>query len=81
MVELGRRVQEACDDISGSAADGTVVVVTHVSPIKAAIAWALEVSDAIAWRMHVEDASVSRIDIESHGPVLRWFNRQVAPDV
>ena len=42
----------------------TVVVVTHVSPIKAAIAWALDVPIGIAWRMYVEDASVSRIDIE-----------------
>ena len=81
LAELGRRVRGACVDISEAAAAGTVVVVTHVSPIKAAIAWALEVSDAIAWRMYVEDASVSRIDIESHGPVLRWFNRQVGSSV
>ena len=53
----------------------TVVVVTHVSPIKAAVAWALDVPDDIAWRMYVEDASVSRIDIEPEGPVVRWFNR------
>ncbi len=81
LVDLGRRVQDACVEIADAAAGGTVVVVTHVSPIKATIAWALQVSDAIAWRMYVEDASVSRIDIESHGPVLRWFNRCVAPAV
>ena len=45
----------------------TVVVVTHVSPIKAAIAWALDVPIEIAWRMYVEDASVSRIDIGPRG--------------
>ena len=56
-----------------------VVVVTHVSPIKAAVAWALDVPDTIAWRMYVEDASVSRIDIGPDGPVVRWFNRGSAP--
>ena len=40
-------------------ATSTVVVVTHVSPIKAAIAWALDVPDGIAWHMYVEDAGVS----------------------
>ncbi len=61
--------------VSEAAASGTVVVVTHVSPIKAAVAWALEVPDDVAWRMYVEDASVTRIDIEPRGPVVRWFNR------
>jgi broad specificity phosphatase PhoE len=55
------------------------VVVTHVSPIKAAIAWALGVPHDVAWRMWVEDASVSRLDPGPHGPVLRWFNRHLAP--
>jgi len=72
---LGNRVRAACADISEAAASGTVVVVTHVSPIKAAVAWALEVPDDVAWRMYVEDASVTRIDIEPRGPVVRWFNR------
>ena len=81
LADLGRRVHEACVEVSAAAAGGTVVVVTHVSPIKAAVAWALGVSDAIVWRLYVEDASVSRIDIGLHGPVLRWFNRHVSPRV
>jgi broad specificity phosphatase PhoE len=75
LAALGARVREACTDLLGDAAAGTVVVVTHVSPIKAAIAWALAVTDDIAWRMYVEDASISRIDVDSTGPSLRWFNR------
>ena len=59
--------------------DEVVVVVTHVSPIKAAIAWGLGVPHDVAWRMWVEDASVCRLDHGPHGPVLRWFNRQLAP--
>ena len=61
------------------AAAAVVVVVTHVSPIKAAMAWALDVPETIAWRMYVEDASVSRIDFEPAGPVVRWFNRGLPP--
>jgi broad specificity phosphatase PhoE len=72
---LGERVREACSSLLHDAAGGVVVVVTHVSPIKAAVAWALAVPDDVAWRMYVEDASVTRIDIGPGGPVLRWFNR------
>ncbi len=79
-IDLGSRVRAACADVSDAAADATVVVVTHVSPIKAAVAWALDVPDDIAWRMYVEDASVTRIDIEPEGPVVRWFNRGVLRD-
>jgi broad specificity phosphatase PhoE len=75
LTALGDRVRAACADVAKAAAGGVVVVVTHVSPIKAAVAWALGVSDAIAWRMFVEDASVTRIDTRPDGPVLRWFNR------
>ena len=75
LARLGERVREACADLHDDAADGVVVVVTHVSPIKAAVAWALAVPDDVAWRMYVEDASVTRIDVQSTGPVLRWFNR------
>ena len=38
-----------------------VVVVTHVSPIKAAVAWALGVGDETSWRMFVDVASVTTI--------------------
>jgi broad specificity phosphatase PhoE len=72
---LGERVREACASLLHDAIDEVVVVVTHVSPIKAAVAWALAVPDDVAWRMYVEDASVTRVDIEPTGPVLRWFNR------
>jgi broad specificity phosphatase PhoE len=75
LASLGRRVREACGALCDDATHGVVLVVTHVSPIKAAIAWALDVSDDVAWRMYVEDASVTRIDVGSDGPLLRWFNR------
>jgi broad specificity phosphatase PhoE len=76
---LAQRVWAACDDVWERAAESTVIVVTHVSPIKAALAWALEVPIGISWRMFVEDASVSRIDARHGGKVVRWFNRGLAP--
>lgn len=75
VASVGRRVAEACGELAGPARSSVVVVVSHVSPIKAALAWALDVPAGVAWRLYVEDASVSRIDIESIGPVVRWFNR------
>jgi broad specificity phosphatase PhoE len=76
---LGGRVRAACEELAPVAATGVVVVVSHVSPIKAALAWALGVTDAIAWRLYVEDAGVSRIDIGPRGPSVRWFNRGFRP--
>jgi broad specificity phosphatase PhoE len=74
LASLGRRVRAACDDIATAAADADVVVVTHVSPIKAAVAWALGVGDDVSWRMFVTLASITRIAISERGPILRSFN-------
>ena len=72
--DLGVRVRAACADVADAARDGDVVVVTHVSPLKAAIAWALQVADDISWRLHVTPASVTRVGIRATGPVLLTFN-------
>lgn len=74
---LSSRVAAACAELREDAVTSTVVVVTHVSPIKAALAWAMDAPIATSWRMYVEDASVSRIDLSSDGPVVRWFNRGI----
>jgi len=77
LADVGRRVRLACDELAGDAISGIVVVVTHVSPIKAAIAWSLGVSDAIAWRMYVEDATITRVAVDARGPMLRSFNEHL----
>ena len=46
----------ACEELfesdgEGARAESAVVVVSHVSPIKAAVAWALGSDDAVAWRL------------------------------
>ena len=74
MRELGVRVRAACAAIADDAREADVVVVTHVSPLKAAMAWALDVGDEIAWRLHVVPASVTRIAIRPQGAALLSFN-------
>ena len=59
---------------SPAAADADVVVVSHVSPIKAAVSWVLHAGAETAWRSHLDQASISRIAITPRGAVLRSFN-------
>jgi broad specificity phosphatase PhoE len=74
LAALGRRVRSACDALSAAAADADVVVVTHVSPIKAAVAWTLDVDDSVSWRLYVAPASVTRIAVAGRGASLHSFN-------
>lgn len=71
---LGTRVRAAMNDLLADAANGDVVVVTHVSPIKAAAAHALGVGDEVAWRMFVAPASITRIAVRDRGLSLHAFN-------
>ncbi|MDQ6798881.1 MAG: histidine phosphatase family protein [Actinomycetota bacterium] len=74
LADVGRRVRAACEELTKAASGADVVVVSHVSPIKAAVIWALGVGDQAAWRMFCDLASVTRLDIGERGPVLRSFN-------
>jgi broad specificity phosphatase PhoE len=71
---VGARVAAACADLLDEAASSDIVVVSHVSPIKSAVAWALDVSQTVAFRMHVANASVTRIGRGWTGPVLHSYN-------
>lgn len=71
--ELGSRVRAAADDLMADAAQRNVVVATHVSPIKASLAWALGVGDEVTWRMFVAQASISRYAVRGV-PSLHGFN-------
>lgn len=81
LADLSARVVPACEELAPVAAGGDVVVVTHVSPVKAAVVWALGVDTLAAWRMWVEDAAVARVAFGPDGPLLRSFNEHwpVAP--
>ena len=79
LAAVGTRVRQACDELfadpDGPArGDGTVVVVSHVSPIKVATCWALGLGDQGAWRLYLATASATRITWGPGGPVLAGFN-------
>src|SRR5262245_11141604 len=51
--ELDARVRAACLDLTERMASEDIVVVSHVSPIKAAVAWALNTSLEIMFHCHL----------------------------
>lgn len=71
---LAARVGNLLDELTEQAAENDVVLVSHVSPIKASIAWALGVGIDISWRAHVAQASIHRIATDGSTPSLRSFN-------
>ncbi len=73
LATLGARVASACSDLAEEAAAQDIVVVTHVSPVKAAVAWALGVPPGVAWRMYVAPASITRVALRPR-PSLHAFN-------
>ena len=74
LLELDARVQPALHELMEVAKKHTVVVVSHVSPIKSGVAWAMGVGPETSWRMHLERASICRIAIGPRGPALHTFN-------
>ena len=83
LAEVDGRVEAACaelfaaDGAGARRADGDVVVVSHVTPIKAAVAWALGAPD-LYWRLYLRTASVTRIGWNRDAPILHGYN-EVAP--
>jgi broad specificity phosphatase PhoE len=71
---LGERVAAACEELVAEAAEHDIVVVSHVSPIKAAVAWALGADVSISWRTHLLPASITYVGVGRFGPLLRAFN-------
>lgn len=69
---LSRRVESFC--VESLDREGLVVAVSHVSPIKAAAAWALGVDGTVAWRMFLGLASITRVGRARTLPVLLSFN-------
>ena len=74
LVDLGDRVRDACAALADEAAERDVIVVTHVSPVKASLAWALGVGDEIAFRAYVAPASITTIATGGARPSLHSFN-------
>lgn len=80
MSELEVRVREALGELVADATGTHVVVVSHVSPIKAAVAWALGVDIGVSWRTALDRASMSTIRLHDERRALMTFNVTVHPE-
>ncbi|WP_017557544.1 bifunctional RNase H/acid phosphatase [Nocardiopsis baichengensis] len=70
-----RRAGEARDKVVARHRGRTVLVVTHVTPIKALVAQALGAPVEALYRMHLDVSSLTDVDVFSDGPMLlRSFN-------
>ena len=68
---VGERVASFCVDHIGGP---EVIAVSHVSPIKAGVLWAMNADPLLAWRMHLDVGSISRIGAPNGVPCLLGFN-------
>jgi len=75
--EVFDRVSSFCDDMLDNRSEGIVIAVSHVTPIKAAIAWALQAGPEMTWRMHLSLSSISRIYERDGSPFVVSFNETV----
>jgi len=73
--EVSTRVTEALQRVLTRQARQTVLIVSHVTPIKTLVAGAVLAPPAALYRMHLDVASLCEIDWYADGPaVLRSFN-------
>ena len=76
LASVGKRMGEYTSEVLDSLAEGPMVAVSHVSPIKAAVLWALGLPELSAWRLRLDNASVTRLAPGPDGPVLLSFNER-----
>jgi probable phosphoglycerate mutase len=80
LADLQRRVEVACEALvaqDGQGArreDGDCVVVSHVGPIKAAVAWALGSDARLTLRLRLATGSVTTIEWRDGAPMLSAYN-------
>jgi ribonuclease H / adenosylcobalamin/alpha-ribazole phosphatase len=75
LAEVTARVTEALHRVLDGRDRQTVLIVSHVTPIKALVAAALLAPPAALYRMHLDVAALCQIDWYADGPaVLRSFN-------
>ncbi|HEV2255788.1 MAG TPA: histidine phosphatase family protein [Streptosporangiaceae bacterium] len=73
--DVSARVTAALNRVLAARAGQTVLIVSHVTPIKILVAAALLAPPAALYRMHLDVAALSEIDWYADGPaVLRSFN-------
>ena len=80
MADVDRRVHDRLDRLAQEYApllaspDEHVVIFSHVSPIKSAVAWALGVHGSVAWRIRLENATMTTIGLTAGRPTLMHYN-------
>lgn len=72
--ELGDRVRRGLEDLAAAAVHEDIVVVSHVSPMKAAVAWSLGAGDDMTWRLYLAQAAICRIATTLDSARLIEFN-------
>lgn len=65
--EVHRRVRRACSDVVARHGGSTVVIVSHVTPIKSLLRSALDVGPSLLYRLHLDLASLSLVDLYPDG--------------
>ena len=80
LADVDTRVHAELDGLLGDplsllhSASRHLAIVSHVSPIKSAITWALGVPGAASWRMRLENGSFSVIGVRAQTAQLIRFN-------
>ena len=81
MADVDQRVHAGLDTLVSehreliSSLDEHLVIVSHVSPIKSALAWALGVPGTIAWRTRLDNATMTGIGLTGSRLTLHFYNR------
>ena len=84
LAELQERCNLLFDELQAGALEEhdkrVVVAVSHVSPIKAAVVWALGVDPRISWKLQLPVAAITRIALGRRGPALVSFGETLRRD-
>ena len=83
MADVDRRVHDRLDSLVRDypeivqSSDANLVIFSHVSPIKSAVAWALGVHGGSAWRMRLDNATITAVTTVAGRPSLLRYNSRV----
>jgi broad specificity phosphatase PhoE len=76
LASVGERMAGFTRETLAGLDDAPVVAVSHVSPIKAAVCFALGLPDLAAWRMRLDNATMTRLAPGPDGATLLSFNER-----
>jgi probable phosphoglycerate mutase len=76
LADLHARLDPLWVSLVTEAADGDVIAVTHVSPIKAAVAWVLGSGPELAWKLSLGVGAITRVACAGPAPALVSFGEK-----